>query len=78
MEDFAEYILNEKDLISKMEIIYFLAPKLGINFDKSIVFKTEIARMFLKYSEIDVDDNLVLTADLPICKVSDISSILIS
>ena len=64
MEDFAEYILNEKDLISKMEIIYFLAPKLGINFDKSIVFKTEIARMFLKYSEIDVDDNLVLTATL--------------
>ena len=64
MEDFAEYILNEKDLISKMEIIYFLAPKLGINFDKSIVFKTEIARMFLKYSEIDVDDNLVLTAIL--------------
>ena len=24
MEEFAEYILNEDDLISKMEIIYFL------------------------------------------------------
>lgn len=64
MEEFAKYILNEDDLISKIEIIYFLAPKLGINFDKSIVFKTEIARMFLKYAKINVDNNLVLTACL--------------
>ena len=62
MEEFAEYILNEKDLITKIEIIYFLAPKLGINFDKSIIFKTEVARMFLKYSKPNVDNNLVLTA----------------
>ena len=64
MEEFAKYILNEEDLISKIEIIYFLAPKLGINFDKSIVFKTEIARMFLKYTKLNVDNNLVLTACL--------------
>lgn len=64
MDDFAEYILNEEDLISKMEIIYFLAPKLGINFDKSTIFKTEIARMFLKYTNAKVDNNLVLTACL--------------
>ena len=64
MGDFAEYILNEDDLISKMEIIYFLAPKLKINFDKSVVFKTEIARMFLKYTNAKVDNNLVLTACL--------------
>ena len=64
MEEFAKYILNEEDLISKIEIIYFLAPKLGINFDKSIVFKTEIARMFLKYTKAKVDNNLVLTACL--------------
>lgn len=64
MEDFAEYILNEKDLISKIEIIYFLAPKLGINFDKSTVFKTEIARIFLKYTNAKVDENFVLTACL--------------
>ena len=64
MSDFAEYILNEDDLISKMEIIYFLAPKLKINFDKSVVFKTEIARMIIKYSKINVDNNLVLTACL--------------
>lgn len=64
MEEFAKYILNEDDLVSKIEIIYFLAPKLGINFDKSIVFKTEIVRMFLKYTKIEVDANLVLTASL--------------
>ena len=64
MEDFSKYILNEYDIISKIEILYFLAPKLGINFDKSIVFKTEIARMFLEYSKLNVDENLVLTACL--------------
>lgn len=64
MEEFAKYILNEDDLISKIEIIYFLAPKLGINIDKSILFKTEIARMFLKYTKAKVDNNLVLTACL--------------
>jgi len=64
MEEFAKYILNEDDLISKIEIIYFLSPKLGINFDKSIVFKTEIARMFLKYTKVEIDSNVVLTACL--------------
>ena len=64
MEEFAEYILNEKDIITKIEIIYFLAPKLGINFDKSVIFKTEIARMFLKYAKPEIDNNLVLTACL--------------
>lgn len=64
MGEFAEYILNEEDLISKMEIIFFLAPKLKINFDKSVVFKTEIARMFLKYTNLKVDNNLVFNCVL--------------
>lgn len=64
MGNFANYILNEKDLISKIEIIYFLSKKLEINFDKSIIFKTEIARMFLKYTKAKLDNNLVLTASL--------------
>lgn len=64
MEEFAEYILNEDDLISKEEILYFLAPKLGINFDRATIFKTEIARMFLKYTQIKLDHNLILTACL--------------
>ena len=64
MDEFANYILNEEDLITKEEILYFLAPKLGINFDKSTVFKTEIARMFLKYTNVKLDHNLKLTACL--------------
>ena len=64
MNTFAEYILEEQDLAAKMEIVYYLSKKSKIFFDKSVVFKTEIARMFLKYSDIKVDNNLVLTANL--------------
>lgn len=64
METFAEYIMNEKDLASKMEIVYYLAKKRRIFFDKSVIFKTEIARIFLNYAKIGVDSNLVLTACL--------------
>ena len=51
MENFAEYILNEEDLAAKMEIAYYLSKKKKILFDKSVIFKTEIARMFLNYSK---------------------------
>ncbi len=64
MESFADYILSEEDLAAKMEIAYYLAKKRKIFFDKSVIFKTEIARMFLNYSKIEVDKNLVLTATL--------------
>ena len=64
MENFADYILNEEDLAAKMEITYYLSKKKKILFDKSVIFKTEIARMFLKYSKIDVDKNFLLTACL--------------
>ena len=55
MENFAEYILNEEDLMQKMEITYYLSRKKRILFDKSIIFKTEIARAFLNYAKLDVD-----------------------
>lgn len=64
MNTFADYILEEKDLACKMEITYYLSKKTKIFFDKSIIFKTEIARMFIDYSNLDVDRNLVLTACL--------------
>lgn len=64
MNNFAEYILGEEDLASKMEISYYLSKKAKISFSKSAVFKTEIARMFLNYSKIEVDYNFVLTACL--------------
>ena len=72
MENFADYILSEKDLASKMEIVYYLAKKQKIFFDKSVIFKTEITRLFLNYSKIEVDKNLVLTASLLCnCKKTD-------
>ena len=64
MDTFTDYILNEEDLAAKMEIMYYLSKKRKIFFDKSVVFKTEIARLFLNYSKIEVDKNLVLTACL--------------
>ena len=64
MEDFAMYILNEKDYIQKMIIAYYMAKKTGIYFDKSIVLRAEIARMFMNYTDTGVDKNLVITAVL--------------
>lgn len=64
MDNFANYILDEKDLGQKMVIAYYLSKKTGIFFDKSVVLKTEIARIFMEYMNIDVDRNLVLTAML--------------
>ena len=64
METFAEYILNEQELSSKMEIGYYLSKKRKIFFDKSVIFKTEILRLFLNYSKINVDRNLILSASL--------------
>lgn len=64
MDTFANYILNEKNLSSKIEIVYYLSKKEKIFFDKSIVFKTELARLFLKYNKTELDENLILTACL--------------
>jgi len=64
MENFAEYILNELDLTSKMEITHYLSKKTNIFFDKSIVLKTEILRLFLNYSKIEMDNNFLLTVCL--------------
>ena len=74
METFAEYILNEKEISAKLEITYYLAKKRNIFFDKSVVFKTEIARIFLNYIPIEIDKNLILTACLLCnCKKLEIS-----
>lgn len=64
MEDFATYILGEQCLPQKMLITYYLSKKTGIFFDKSIVLKAEITKLFIEYMELNVDENLVLTAML--------------
>lgn len=64
MDDFATYILEEENVGQKMIIAYYLSKKTGIFFDKSVVLKTEITRIFMEYMNINVDRNLVLTAML--------------
>lgn len=64
MEDFATYILDETNLAEKMIIAYYLSKKSGIFFDKSIVLKAEIVKLFIEYMKINVDENEVLTAML--------------
>lgn len=64
MDTFADYILSQNDYIKKMEIVYYLKKRANIFFDNSVIFKTELARMFIEDMEIDVDKNLVLTACL--------------
>ncbi len=65
METFASYVFNEKELAEKMEVIYYLSKKVNIFFDKSIIFRAEIARLFLEYLQEDgLDKELVLTAVL--------------
>ncbi len=64
MEDFATYILEEENLAQKMLITYYLSKKTGIYFDKSIVLKAEITKMFIEYMQINVEENLAVTAML--------------
>lgn len=64
METFADYILSEKDFGKKLEIMYYLKKRTNIYFDNSVIFKTEIARLFIETMNLDVDENLVLTACL--------------
>ena len=64
MEDFATYILEEQDFIQKMIIAYYMSKKTGIFFNKSIILRAQIAKMFLNYANLDVDKNEVLTAVL--------------
>lgn len=63
-ETFAEYILKEKDFVRKMEIMFYLEKKARIFFDKSVILKAELAKLFIETMKISVDKNLVITASL--------------
>ena len=64
METFADYILSEKDWIRKMEIMHYLKKKTGIFFDKSVIFKTYLAKLFLENTDLGLDNNEIITACL--------------
>ena len=64
-ETFANYILKEEDWVRKMEIMYYLEKKGQVFFDKSVILKTELAKLFIDIMEIkEIDENIVLTACL--------------
>lgn len=63
-ETFADYILSEKNWIKKMEIMYYLNKRGNIFFDTSVVFKTELLKLFLDNTNLDVDENMLITASL--------------
>ena len=72
METFADYILEETELMRKMEIVYYLQKRTGIFYDNSVILKTEIAKLFIETMNLPVDKNMVLTACLLYaCKKSD-------
>ena len=73
-ESFADMMLNERKLSEKMKILLYFKKKHNCFFDTTVIFKTEICRMYLEHSKPDVDNNLVLTACLLYaCKKSVIS-----
>lgn len=63
-ETFADYILSEKDWIKKMEIMYYLAKRVDVFFDNSVIFKTELLKLFLDETDFGFDENMLITACL--------------
>ena len=63
-ETFADYILSEKNWVKKMEIMYYLSKKVNIFFDNSVIFKTQILKLFLDNTDIGLDENILITACL--------------
>ena len=68
-DNFASYILSEKEWGKKLEIMYYLQKKTGINYDNAVIFKTLLTKLFLdflqeNYPDIEIDYNLVITARL--------------
>lgn len=71
-ETFADYILSEEDWIKKMEIMYYLKKKINIFFDKSVVFKAQLLKLFIENTDFDLDENILMTACLLCnCKKTD-------
>ena len=63
-QTFADYILSEKNWIKKMEIMDYLNKRGNIFFDNSVVFKTELLKLFLDNTDLGFDSNMLITACL--------------
>lgn len=64
-QTFADYILSEKNWIKKMEIMYYLNKRGNVFFDNSVIFKTELLKLFLDNTpNLNFDENMMITASL--------------
>ena len=70
-ETFANYILDEdKNMEEKMAIMCYLEKKLKDNpekhiyFDKGVILKTALTKMFIETMDLDIDENLIIAASL--------------
>lgn len=59
---FAKNILLERDFGKKIKIINDNKEDLQIFFDNTVIYKSFITKMFIEAMELDVDENMVLTA----------------
>lgn len=75
MEKIAGYLLEEQNFENKVQMLHYLKKKMDFFFDNSVVFKSQLARMFIEEMNIDdVDKNLVITACLLYdCKKKDVA-----
>ena len=60
--EFARNILSETDFSKKIKIINNNKESLDIFFDNTIVYKAFITKMFIDVMELDVDENILVTA----------------
>ena len=62
-QTFADYILSEQNWIRKMEIMYYLNKRENIFFNSSVVFKTQLLKLFLDNTDLGLDENFLITAN---------------
>lgn len=61
-DSISDYILSEKEFSKKIEIMNYLKRKTDIFFDNTVIFKALITKLFIETMELDVDENIVVTA----------------
>ena len=66
-DSFADMMLNERKLTEKMKILLYFKKKHNCFFDNTVIFKTEICRMFLEHSKPDVDNNFSANSVFIVC-----------
>ena len=64
MQKIARFIYGQKSFMRKVEMVYYLKKLNNLFFDNSVIFKAELARMFIDSMFLDVDKNLVVTSVL--------------